>query len=81
MAATQLAKWGNSLALRIPKRLAEGAELKEGDPVEVRVASSGALVVRRTRRRYNLRQLVSRISAKNRHAETGWGPAVGREIW
>lgn len=81
MAATQLAKWGNSLALRIPKTLAEGAELKEGDAVRVSVASGGALVIKRARRRYSLRRLVARISARNRHEESDWGSAVGKEIW
>lgn len=81
MATTRLAKWGNSLALRIPKSLAEDAQLEEGDPVNVSVAGDGSLVVRTSRRRYNLKRLVSRITAKNRHEETDWGKPVGREIW
>ena len=81
MATTQLAIWGNSLALRIPKALAAGANLKEGDPVRVSVASGGRLVVKPTRRTYRLRQLVGKITARNRHEETGWGPAVGKEAW
>ena len=81
MATTQLSRWGNSLALRIPKALADGAEMKEGDAVRVSVASGGALVIRRARRRHSLRRLVARITARNRHEETDWGPAVGKEIW
>lgn len=81
MATTQLAKWGNSLALRIPKALAEGAQLREGDPVSVSVAGDGALVIKTARRRYNLKRLVSRITVKNRHEETDWGQSVGKEIW
>jgi antitoxin MazE len=81
MATTQLAKWGNSLALRIPKSLADGAELKEGDPVRVSIVSGGSLVIKRARRRYSLRRLVARINARNRHEESDWGPAVGKEIW
>jgi len=37
MATMQLAKWGNSLAVRIPKPLAEDAQLREGDPVTVTI--------------------------------------------
>ena len=81
MATTQLAKWGNSLALRIPKTLAEGAQLKEGDPVRVSVASGGSLVIKPARRKYSLRRLVAKITAKNRHEETGWGKPAGKEVW
>lgn len=34
----QVAKWGNSLAIRIPSAVAEALSLKEGDEVQVRVA-------------------------------------------
>jgi antitoxin MazE len=36
----RVAKWGNSLAIRIPSGVAEALELKEGDDVEVRLAGS-----------------------------------------
>lgn len=81
MATTQLAKWGNSLALRIPKALADGAGLKEGDPVRVHAASGGGLVIKRARRKHSLRRLVAKITAGNRHEETDWGRPVGREVW
>ncbi len=81
MATTQLAKWGNSLAVRIPKSVADTAQLREGDPVEVGVGRGGMLVVKRARRKYRLPALVSRITAKNRHQETEWGEPVGKELW
>ncbi len=81
MATTQVSKWGNSLALRIPKALAEGAQLREGDPVSLSVKPDGRVVIQPARRRYRLKQLVSRITAKNRHKETDWGKPVGKEIW
>ena len=80
MASTQLAKWGNSLALRIPRELAQSAKLREGDPVTLSVAAEGRVVVSATRRKYRLKDLVSRITAKNRHGETDWGNPVGKEI-
>jgi antitoxin MazE len=80
LASTQLAKWGNSLALRIPKELAESAKLREGDPVTLSVAQEGRVVVSAARRKYRLKHLVSRITAKNRHDETDWGIPVGREM-
>lgn len=81
MATTQVAKWGNSLALRIPKSVAQDAQLQEGDPVTVTVASQGNLVVKAARHRYSGKRLVSLITAKNRHGETDWGPPTGKEIW
>ena len=80
MATTHLAKWGNSLALRIPKAVAEDAQLQEGDSVNVTVGGEG-LVIQLARRKYALGQLVSRITAKNRHEETNWSGPVGKETW
>ncbi len=78
---TQLAKWGHSLAVRIPREVAESARFKEGERVTVAVAKDGAVVVRRARRRYRLEDLVSGITPKNRHGETDWGPPAGKEAW
>ncbi|MGH9354170.1 MAG: AbrB/MazE/SpoVT family DNA-binding domain-containing protein [Terriglobia bacterium] len=81
MATTQLSKWGNSLAVRIPKAVAEDAQLHEGEPVTVTVARKGGLVIKPARRKHQLRQLVARITAKNRHQETDWGKRTGKELW
>ena len=43
----QVAKWGNSLAIRIPAAIVEILQLKEGDEVEIRVADSRQLEVSR----------------------------------
>lgn len=81
MSATHLAKWGNSLAVRIPKDVVESAKLREGDSVSVRVSSSGEITIRAARPVYSLDELVTGITAKNRHTETDWGAAVGEESW
>ena len=81
MANTELAKWGNSLAVRIPKGVAEDAQLRVGEPVTVTVLRQGSLVIKRGRRKYRLSELVSRIRSKNRHEETNWGEPQGKEIW
>lgn len=78
-------KWGNSLALRVPKAFAQeiGAVVGKAANMEVR---DGKLVVEivkpnRRRRRYTLEQLVAGISPENRHRELEWGPPVGNEVW
>ena len=68
----RVAKWGNSLAVRIPQALAEQAQLDEGAEVEVSV-EGGSLSVRRRPRRYTLDELVDQITPENRHEETDWG--------
>ena len=77
---TQVSKWGNSLGLRLPKSVAREAQIGEGDTVDVSV-DNGTIVVRPSRRRYSLDELVSRINARNRHAESDWGAPVGHEVW
>ncbi|MGA2593611.1 MAG: AbrB/MazE/SpoVT family DNA-binding domain-containing protein [Bryobacteraceae bacterium] len=78
---TQVSKWGNSLAVRIPQGIAKEARLAEGDRLTLDLATDGSIVLRSARRKYELQQLVSRITARNRHSETDWGPPAGRESW
>ena len=77
---TRLAKWGNSLGLRLPKSVAREVQLDEGDAVLVSV-DNGAIVIRPSRPRYSLDELVGRITARNRHRESDWGSSVGHEVW
>jgi antitoxin MazE len=77
---TLVSKWGNSLALRLPKSVAREARLGEGDTVDVSV-DNGTIVIRPSRPRYALDELVSRITARNRHLETDWDGPVGNEGW
>lgn len=77
---TQLAKWGNSLALRIPRSVAAAAEALEGTEVEV-TFEAGAIVVRPVARRYALDDLVEGITPKNTPDNIDWGSPLGDEVW
>ena len=77
---TQIAKWGNSLGLRLPKSVTQEARIGEGDTVEVSV-KNGAIVIRPSRPTYSLEDLVSKITVKNRHDESDWGAPRGGEAW
>ena len=79
-ATTQIAKWGNSLGLRLPKSVAQEAEVGEGDTVDVSV-KNGAIVIRPSRPTYSLERLVAKITPRNRHDESDWGAPVGHETW
>ena len=78
---TTVSKWGNSLAVRIPRGIAKQARIREGDVLALALRPDGSIVLRPTRRRYELSELVSRITSKNRHRETAWGPRAGEEFW
>jgi antitoxin MazE len=78
---TTVSKWGNSLAVRIPQAIAKQARLSEGDCLAMDVDRDGGLVLRSTRRTYQLSELVSGITPRNRHGETDWGPPQGKESW
>lgn len=76
---TTAQKWGNSLAIRVPKRVAEEAGLREKDSVDIEV-HEGTLVVRpHLRRVYRLEDLVKRITPHNVHDEIDFGGPAGRE--
>ena len=78
--STQIARWGNSLGLRLPKAVASEARIGEGDTVEVSV-KDGTIIVRPAQSTYSLHELVSGITPRNRHDETGWGKPTGYEQW
>ncbi len=75
----QILKWGNSLAVRIPKSIAEEAELKAGDPLEIEVADRGAVQLNRVGKIPTLAKLVAQITPENRYAEIATGSDVGKE--
>ncbi|WP_341525969.1 AbrB/MazE/SpoVT family DNA-binding domain-containing protein [Nostoc sp. UHCC 0302] len=81
MVAT-VAKWGNSLAVRIPQNLAKEINLAEGSEVDISVVDGNLVVKPRERRkRYSLDELVKGITSENLHAEVDSGLAVGKEVW
>jgi antitoxin MazE len=77
---TWVAKWGNSLSLRLPKAVAQAVQIEEGDQVEITV-QEGAIVVRPSKPTFTLRELVGKITPANRHKEIDWGRPAGRESW
>lgn len=74
-------KWGNSLALRIPRSLALEVGLSTESPVEL-ILVEGRLVVEPVAEEVpSLEELIAQITPENRHGETDWGPPVGKEVW
>lgn len=78
---TRVQKWGNSLALRIPKSFAVEAGLHADAAVELSLVD-GALVVQTiTRQLPTLDELLGGITDENRPGEWDTGSAVGKEAW
>ena len=76
---TTAQKWGNSLAIRVPKSIAQQAGLKVKDDLDIEVRK-GALVLRpHFRRVYRLEDLLKRMTPRNVHKEVDFGGPVGRE--
>jgi antitoxin MazE len=78
MTAT-IQKWGNSLALRIPKAVAKQIQIQEGDPVFLKVEAAG-LTVKAVPKRLELDDLLSKVTPENVHPESDWGADRGREV-
>lgn len=77
----KVSKWGNSLAIRIPKALAEEAGLELGAQVEFFAENGHLRIVAIEEPHYKLEELVAQITPENRHEEWDTGPPVGKEIW
>ena len=76
---TTAQKWGNSLAIRVPRSVAEQAGLRIKDSLEIEV-QEGALVLKPLLRRvYRLEDLVRRITPRNVHEAIDFGGQAGRE--
>ena len=77
---SRISKWGNSLAVRIPKALGSEIELLEGSEVELSI-QNGSIIITPVSSNYHLEDLVQGITAENRHSETDWGEPKGAEVW
>ena len=65
----QIARWGNSLAIRIPARVAEALNLKEGDDIDICVAGERAFDIELDRSR---EKALARIRALRKPLPPGW---------
>ena len=72
-------KWGNSLALRLPKALADELRLVRGSAVELRGVGGKLIVEPHLPPRYRLEDLLKKVSKRNLHAEIKMGRPIGRE--
>ncbi len=78
---TRIQKWGNSLAVRIPKSFATEIKVKQGSEAEVLLEKGKLVVSPVVEDEFTLEYLLSGITEKNRHQEIDTGQSTGNEVW
>ena len=78
---TRVQKWGNSLALRIPKSFATEVGLQRETSVEVSLADGKLIITPVTKPKLTLKQLLAKVTKENLHNEVDTSPAIGNETW
>jgi antitoxin MazE len=81
MMRVRIQKWGNSLALRIPRSFAAETALDQGAEVDLTLEEGRLVVTPLQHPEYRLDDLLARITPDNLHDEIDTGGAVGREAW
>jgi antitoxin MazE len=74
-------KWGNSLAVRIPKSFADEVGLRNESSIEVSVVNEKLVIAPVVEPKVTLKQLLAQITEDNLHHEVDTGPALGSEAW
>jgi antitoxin MazE len=75
----RIAKWGNSLGVRVPRDVAARVGLTEGSRVDIEASDDGRIIITRSRRRFTLDELVAKMTPEREHASEDDGPR-GEEI-
>ena len=78
---TRIQKWGNSLAVRIPKAFAAEAGFDANSSVELSLVRGKLVIEPSAAESPTLEELLRGVTDENLHGEWDTGPAVGREIW
>ena len=78
---TRIQKWGNSLALRIPKSFATEAGLQRETSVDISLADGKLVITPIDEPKPTIEQLLAKVTEENLHHEVDTGPATGNEVW
>jgi len=77
---TKVQKWGNSLALRIPKSFALNIDIKQNEFVDLSIGDGKLIITPITEKTYSLKELLAGVSKDNLHEEFDTGIPVGKEF-
>ncbi len=77
----KIKKWGNSLALRIPKAFADQSKIYENEFVDISLENNRIFIEPLELRDYSLKEMSSAINKLNVHKEMDFGKIEGKELW
>ena len=77
----RIQKWGNSLALRIPKSFAAHSNIEQGSVVDLSLDNGRIIVEPANDKEYSFERLLAGVTWKNLHSEINFGKPVGKELW
>lgn len=77
---TNIKRWGNSLALRLPAAILGNTVFELDTEVDVRVEGN-RLIIEPVQEPVTLATLLAKVTPENRHELVDWGPPVGKEVW
>ena len=77
---TKVQKWGNSLALRIPKSFALNIDIKQNEFVDLSISDGKLIITPITAKEYSLKELLAGVSEDNLHEEFDTGIPAGKEL-
>lgn len=78
---TKVQKWGNSIALRIPKSFADEIQIAADSPVDLKIEEGKLIIAPVEPEVYALEELLAGVTPENIHGEVDWGEPVGNEVW
>lgn len=78
---TRAQRWGNSLAVRIPRAFADEMSIGDGSAVDLHVVEGALVVEPCAPAALVLADLLAGVTEENIHEAVEWGPPRGREVW
>ena len=78
---TTIRKWGNSLAVRLPRNMAQKLALKAGSVVKMSEAKKMIVIQSAPKAHKSLKELVAMIRPEHVHQEVMWDKPCGKEVW
>ena len=80
---TRVQKWGNSQGLRVSKEILDEVHISIGDAVQVSVRKGAILIkpVRKSRKKFDLKDLIARMPKEYQPESEEWGKPIGKELW
>jgi antitoxin MazE len=78
---SRIQKWGNSLAVRIPKVFADEMNLAEGASIQMMLKEGALIITPNDEPKWSLEELLAGVTAENIHGEWETGGPAGKESW